>query len=81
MSYSELPCFLTYDSDNQDGEPIPPKEILDLLQELSDWTEVAHTYSYEDEYLTLWIGSKLITQGEPEVIARLKQLKREHGIF
>lgn len=57
-------------------------EIIKLTEDLNNWDEnTDYRVALVDEYLTLFIDDKMITQGESEVLSRLKQLKRELGIF
>ena len=56
-------------------------EVISMIDDLNDQESDHFAVTMQDEYLTLHINGVIITQGESEVIDRLKQLKRELCLF
>ena len=54
-------------------------ELKDEVDRFNDNDSQAMEIGYEEEYLTLYIDGVVITQGESEVISRVKQINRENG--
>lgn len=66
--------------ESNDPELSHDPEIDRLVSFLNDNDEDKYGVAYEREYITLYIGMARITQGESEVLSRLKQIKRELGL-
>jgi hypothetical protein len=67
-------------------ESYPEQISPELLDQVALWNDSAEEgeemhVCYEDEYLTLYIGTDMITQGESEVNERVRQINRENGNF
>jgi len=62
--------------ENEGLQPEDLEEDLAVIKEIYPDAEL----TMENEYLTLWIDGKRITQGESEVEARLKQIIKENGL-
>jgi hypothetical protein len=67
------------DFDFEDCDRHDP-EIDRLVEFLNEHHKDQYSVAYEQEYITLYIRFNKITQGEPEVLQRLKDIKREQGL-
>ena len=62
-----------------DEYELPSATLMSEIKRFNTNDNQTMTVGYEDEYLTLYIDGVVITQGEYEVLNRVKQVNRENG--